>query len=93
MPNNLRRLATLTIEMPSSCDRCRLHHVVYGLSGNMLYCRVITQNYFTEDTDKRPNWCPLVPVREPDITITMNTVDCPPEYSDVLIKNAEEILA
>jgi hypothetical protein len=69
----LCKRAVLHLEMPSSCKDCRLTNIVYHF-GNMYFCTAVEskdRSKNTEDETKRPNWCPLIPVREPDVKIEM----------------------
>jgi hypothetical protein len=48
------------MEMPQNCDKCRFQ------SDLRLYCDAMPYNFCGNTDDiKRPDWCPLVEVKEP----------------------------
>ena len=55
--------AILVIEMPSSCEKCRLHSFVGKDCDVVCQAKGTTQSY--EDAyNGKPDWCPLKPMPE-----------------------------
>lgn len=49
------------MEMPESCEKCKLSHGYGTLSGFACGC-LVTMQTRSKDCDIRPDWCPLIPV-------------------------------
>ena len=58
--------AILVLEMPSSCDMCRLASLVGKGEVMCAIDRMATRKY-TDACKDRPDWCPLKPVPEKQI--------------------------
>ena len=56
--------AALVIDMPESCIRCRLGQNKSNPAELAIKCAVCGNWAIGIEVDKRPDWCPLVPLPE-----------------------------
>ena len=72
--------AVLVIDMPESCDYCRMASLV---SNDDVMCAIdrMTKRKYEDACKDRPDWCPLVPLPE-KVTEPIDSEDVGKDYSE-----------
>lgn len=75
--------AALVMDMPSSCEKCRLHSFFGKDCDVICVVRGKTRSY-EEAYKSKPDWCPLVPMPEKDLKPF-----APPELEEKALSTGE----